>query len=82
MRLWPGRWPELRPRHTLRPTRDGWWCLGTAVGLGIAAINTGNNLLYLLVSMLLGLIVVSGLLSEQTLRGLDLVVAPAGSHGT
>ena len=77
MRLWPGRWPELRPRHTLRPTRDGWWCLGTAVGLGIAAINTGNNLLYLLVSMLLGLIVVSGLLSEQTLRGLDLAVAPA-----
>jgi uncharacterized protein (DUF58 family) len=77
VRPWPGRWPELRPRHTLRPTRDGWWCLGTAVGLGIAAINTGNNLLYLLVSMLLGLIVVSGLLSEQTLRGLHLLVAPA-----
>lgn len=61
-----GRWP----RRTLWPTRDGWWCLFAAVGLGFAAINTGNNLLYLLVSMLLGLIIVSGVLSEQSIRGL------------
>ena len=33
-------------------------------------MNTGNNLLYLLVSMLLGLIVASGLLSEQSMRKL------------
>jgi uncharacterized protein (DUF58 family) len=33
-------------------------------------MNTGNNLLYLLVSMLLGLIVVSGVLSEQSMRRL------------
>src|SRR5262245_30565554 len=32
-------------------------------------MNTGNNLLYLLESMVLGLIVVSGVLSEQSLRG-------------
>src|SRR2546428_3546346 len=56
------------PRRTLWPTRDGWWCLGAALGLGFAAINTGNNLLYLLVSMLLGLIIVSGVLSEQSIR--------------
>ncbi|MCI0546235.1 MAG: DUF58 domain-containing protein [Candidatus Rokubacteria bacterium] len=36
----------------------------------MAAINTGNNLLYLLSAMLLGLIVVSGILSEQGMRGL------------
>ncbi len=42
------------------------------IGLGVAAINTGNNLLYLLVSLLLSLIVVSGVLSEQSLRGLRL----------
>ncbi len=56
------------PRRRLWPTRDGWWCLGAALGLGFAAINTGNNLLYLLVSMLLGLIIVSGVLSEQSIR--------------
>jgi uncharacterized protein (DUF58 family) len=68
----PGRrlgWPLAWPRRTLWPTRDGWWCLAAALGLGFAAINTGNNLLYLLVSMLLGLVVVSGVLSEQSLRG-------------
>ena len=62
-----GRW-RLWPRRTLWPARDGWWCLGAALGLGFAAINTGNNLLYLLVSMLLGLIIVSGVLSEQSIR--------------
>src|SRR3989442_6568215 len=61
-------WWLAWPRGTLWPTRDGWWCLGAALGLGFAAINTGNNLLYLLVSMLLGLIIVSGVLSEQSIR--------------
>jgi uncharacterized protein (DUF58 family) len=58
----------LRPRRTIRPTRDGWWCLAAAAGLGVAAVNTGNNLLYLLASLLLALIVVSGVLSEQSMR--------------
>ena len=43
------------------------------MGLGFAAMNTGNNLLYLLVSMLLGLIIVSGMLSEQSMRHLRFV---------
>ncbi|HEY3065991.1 MAG TPA: DUF58 domain-containing protein [Methylomirabilota bacterium] len=47
------------------------------MALGFAAMNTGNNLLYLLLSMLLALIVVSGILSEQCIRGLTLApVAP------
>lgn len=68
-RLW---WRLTHPRRTIWPTRDGWWCLFVVVGLGVAAINTGNNLLYLLVSLLLGVIIVSGVLSEQCLRGLAL----------
>ncbi len=64
----------VRPRRTIRPTREGWWLLLAAVGLGFAAMNTGNNLLYLLVSMLLGLIVVSGLLSERSMRGLTITL--------
>jgi uncharacterized protein (DUF58 family) len=68
----PRRWRWTTwPRRTLWPTRDGWWCLGAAIGLGFAAMNTGNNLLYVLVSMLLGVIIVSGVLSEQSIRGLD-----------
>jgi len=51
------------------------------MGLGVAAINTGNNLLYLLVSLLLALIIVSGILSEQSMRGLELhAVEPEDIH--
>jgi uncharacterized protein (DUF58 family) len=63
------RW---RPRRTLRPTREGWWCLAVTVGLGVTAMNTGNNLLYLLESMVLALVVISGVLSEQSVRGVRL----------
>lgn len=63
----------LRLRRTIQPTREGWWCLLAAVGLGLAAINSGNNLLYLLESALLGLVIVSGILSEQSMRRLQLV---------
>jgi uncharacterized protein (DUF58 family) len=76
--LWAAIRPLFHPRRTIKPTRDGWWCLLVAVALGVAAINTGNNLLYLLVSALLALVVVSGILSEQAMRGLALTgVAPA-----
>jgi uncharacterized protein (DUF58 family) len=44
------------------------------VGLGVAAVNTGNNLAYLLCSMLLALIIVSGMLSDLTIRGLHVTV--------
>jgi len=65
------RWPSwLRPPRTIWPTRDGWWCLVAAVALSVEAMNTGNNLLYLLASLLLALVIVSGLLSEQSMRGL------------
>lgn len=70
-----GRWYWGRVRR-VRPTRDGWWCVVAAIGLGVAAVNTGNNLAYLLCAMLLALVTISGVLSDQTLRGvtLDLVV--------
>jgi len=66
----PG-WPPavFSPRRTISPTREGWWCLFVTIGLGVTAVNSGNNLLYLLVSLLLALIFVSGVLSEQTIRG-------------
>lgn len=79
MRSW--WWRLLRPRRTIWPTRDGWWCLFLTFGLGIAALNTGNNLLYILVCMLLGLILVSGILSELSMRGLRLLpVLPDEIH--
>ena len=44
------------------------------LGVGVAAINTGNNLLYLALSLNLSLILLSGVLSEGTLRNVALKV--------
>jgi uncharacterized protein (DUF58 family) len=44
--------------------------------LGFAAVNTGNNLLYLLVSALLGFMAVSGILGRWNLAGLRLRCHP------
>lgn len=68
----PDVWSKLRPRR-LRFTREGKFFLGITLGVGFAAINTGNNLLYLMLGLLLALIVVSGLMSEVSLRNLTVV---------
>jgi len=54
--------------RSARPTTEGIRFILLSLAIGIAAINTGNNLLYLLLSMMLTLIVLSGLLSEHCLR--------------
>jgi len=58
-------------RRSLRLTSEGMRFLLFTIGIGVAAINTGNNLFYLLLAMMLSLVVISGLLSEQCLRCLD-----------
>jgi uncharacterized protein (DUF58 family) len=63
--------PPWLPR-TIWPTREGWWFIGAILAIGLAAINTGNNLLYLVVAMLLSVMAVSGFLSEQTMRRVEL----------
>lgn len=60
----------LRPPRTLRPTRAGWVFFALTLGVGFAAMNTGNNLLYMVLSLLLAFLVLSGFLSEAALRGL------------
>lgn len=63
-------WNRIRPPRRLKFTREGKFFVGITLGVGFAAINTANNLLYLLLGMLLALIVVSGLMSELSLRDL------------
>ena len=60
---------SMWPRK-LKFTREGKYFLGITLGVGLAAINTGNNLLYLLLGMMLALIIVSGVMSELSLRTL------------
>ncbi len=58
-------------RRGIRFTRQGKLYTAVTLGVGLAAVNTGNNLLFLVLGLMLGLIVVSGILSEMSLRGLE-----------
>jgi uncharacterized protein (DUF58 family) len=58
------------PRR-LRFHRSGWAVCVSALCLGVAAIATGNNLLFLLLGAILGFIALSGFMSEQVLRGVE-----------
>ena len=72
-RWWSAWGRSLRPPRRLKFTREGKFFVGITLGVGFAAINTANNLLYLLLGMLLALIVVSGIMSELSLRDLTVL---------
>lgn len=66
------KWRRLRAWRRISFTTGGlMFSLGT-FAVGFAALNTGNNLLYLLLGAMLGFIAVSGWLSEQAIRGLEI----------
>lgn len=75
----PGRFGKalggLRGRRAalrrVRPTAEGWVFFATGAAVALAAVNTGNNLLYLVFAAMLTLILVSGVLSESSLRSLE-----------
>lgn len=56
--------------RSLRATRAGWCFVAIVFGVGFAALNTGNNLLYLVLALMLSFLVLSGILSEFALRGM------------
>ncbi len=71
-------WRRLGPRRRLRATGSGRALVALTFAVGFAAFNTGNNLLFFGWGLLLSSIVVSGILSEQTLRSVGLEPRGAG----
>ena len=65
LRAWRRFW---KPPRRLRTTPAGRTYLVLTVGVGLGALNTGNNLLYLVLGLQLSLVVVSGILSERCVR--------------
>ena len=57
--------------RTLSVTSEGKKFIVVLFLIGFAAINTANNLLYLVLATMLSLIIISGLISESTLRGIS-----------
>ena len=60
----------LKPPRTLKINTSGRYFIGITLAVGLAAINTGNNLLYIILGALLSFVVASGILSNSTLRKL------------
>ncbi len=60
----------------IRPTRVGIGYIVGCVLVGVAATNTGNNALYIVLAVMLGVLVVSGLSSRLNLRGLSVELEP------
>jgi uncharacterized protein (DUF58 family) len=66
------RWLAVEIRFRL--TREGWVYITGVFLLGLAALNTGNNLLFLILSALLAGILMSGVLSTIVLTGNELEI--------
>jgi len=66
----PLRWIGYRMEY--RITRQGWIYIGGIVLVAMAAINTGNNLLFLILACLIASILMSGILSSLTLAGMGM----------
>jgi len=60
-------------RRHLRTTREGKAFIFVTFGVGLAAFNTGSNLLFLVFGFMLSLIVLSGILSENSIRNVRVV---------
>ena len=70
-------------RRDLKITTIGRTYLVLTLGIGLGALNTGNNLLYLVLGFLLGIIVLSGVLSERVLADLRVKrLLPEGAWAT
>ncbi|HVR28768.1 MAG TPA: DUF58 domain-containing protein [Thermoanaerobaculia bacterium] len=69
----PGRRPVP---EGIRPTKVGIWFVALTLLLGIAATNTGNNALYMVVALMLATLIVSGVLSRNDVRRVDVELTP------
>lgn len=65
---------RVRDAFDYEVTKEGLVYLAIILIIGVAALNTGNNLLFIVVSAMLSAIIVSGVASAGELRGLQLDV--------
>ena len=66
----PLRWIGYKMEYKI--SREGWIYIGGIILVALAALNTGNNLLFLILASLIAVILMSGILSSITLSGVEL----------
>ncbi len=62
---------KFQSKRPFKLTGAGWVFILYTIGVGAGAINTGNNLLYLVFGVFLGLMLASGFLSDLSLWAVD-----------
>jgi uncharacterized protein (DUF58 family) len=67
-------WDWLPFRSHYHVTKEGWIYFGAVTIVVFAAINTNNNLLYMVLSALMAVLLLSGFLSGVNFRGLQLLL--------
>lgn len=67
--LWALVYPQRR--HRVMPTASGVVLIALAFGIGTAAYNAANNILFITLSLLLACLVLSGVLSWLNFRGVE-----------
>jgi len=65
--------PRLVPEG-IRPTKVGVWFVVLTLVVGVAGTNTGNNALYMVLALMLAILAVSGLLSRNNVRHLEVKI--------
>ncbi len=69
---------HLRPPRGFHLTKSGWIFFVFLIGIILAAMLTGNNLLFIILAFMLAFMIVSGLESERNLRHLEIArIIPA-----
>src|SRR5262249_4160875 len=69
----PLRWIGYKIEYNI--TREGWFYFAGLLLVALAALNTGNNLLFLILASLIALILMSGIVSSITLSGVEMRLA-------
>jgi uncharacterized protein (DUF58 family) len=73
--LWSGLRSALTPAIRQRVTGAGWLYVAAVLMVGVAAVGSANNLLFLILAVMLSALLISGFVSRLSVAGLELDLA-------
>ena len=71
-------WKRSSTPEGIRITTVGLWYVLLSILVGITATNTGNNALYTVLAVMFAVLIVSGVMSRENVRGLEAELEPPG----
>lgn len=65
------KWKNRKPHRLLQVSTAGKWYLLLTIALGVVALSSGNNVIYIIESILLGGLILSGIISERFISSVE-----------